>query len=337
MTEPGEAGRELRRMLSGGQVAQVICVAARLGLSDLLAERSRTVGELAEATSTHEPSLRRLMRALEALGLYERDADERFLNTALGSALRTGALGGAAEWARQAGRPYVWNTWSRLFESIHTGQNTFTAVHGMSIWQWREEHAEDRQAFDAAMVGITRAVIDSVVAAYDFSRFGTVVDIGGGHGALLGAVLATYPSVRGVLFDQPTALRGAQELMAEVGVAERCELVGGDFFESVPSGVDAYVLKSVIHDWEDEESIAILRTCRQAAAPGASLLLVEQLLDRATNPLGVALADINMFVLPGGRERTSDEYGALLAAAGWSLTRIVPTTTDFSVVEAAAA
>ena len=337
MTSPLEAGLALRQRLEGMRVAAVLCAAAELRLSDLLAQRPQTAAELAEATSAHAPTLQRLLRALEALQIFERDAEGRYSNTVLGAALQTGAPGGAAEWARYVGRPHYWHTWTGLPETIRTGENTFTATNGMSVWEWRAQRPDEREVFDNAMTGLTRAVIDGVVSSYDFSAFGTVADIGGGNGGLLASILAANPSVRGVLFDQPDAVAAASPLLTAAGVANRCELVGGSFFDGVPAGADAYVLKSIIHDWDDESSGAILRRCREAADDAATLLLVEQLVDQAPDRVRTALSDINMLVMPGGQERTTNEYAALLAAAGWRLTRTVSTATDSFVIEAAAA
>ena len=173
-----------------------------------------------------------------------------------------------------------------------------------------------------------------VVDAYDFGRFGTVVDVGGGRGMLLAAVLARYPSVDGVLFDQPDVVAGAHELLSTTGVSPRCRVVGGSFFDAVPDGGDAYLLKSVIHDWPDAESVEILRTCRRAMPAHGRLLLVEQLLDGSPDPVRTAFSDLTMLVMAGGQERTTDEYHSLLAAAGFDLTRTVPTGSDVFMIEA---
>ena len=311
-------------MASGFQQAQALHAAAALGVSDALVHGPLSIADLAVATGTHEGSLLRLMRALTGLGVYSREADGRFANTPLGEAL---AGSGYADWVRMIGRPFYWNAWAGLTESIRTGANAFSAMNGMSVWQWRARHPDDQAAFDAAMTGVTRPVVESVVQAYDFAGAETVVDVGGGHGALLRAIVQRYPSVHGVLFDQPQVVETAT-------LPDGCERVGGDFFESVPDDGDVYLLKSVIHDWDDDESVAILRSCRRVARPSTTLLLVEQLLDASPNPARTAFSDLNMLVMPGGRERTSDEYAALLSSAGWSLSRVIATSTDHFVLEA---
>lgn len=189
--------------------------------------------------------------------------------------------------------------------------------------------------FDDAMTALSRGVADAVADAYDFGRFGTVVDVGGGRGALLGAVLARHPTMQGVLFDQPDVVAGADEVLAAAGVSERCRVVGGNFFQSVPEGGDAYLLKAVIHDWPDVESVEILRTCRRAMPSHGRLLLVEQLLDQSPDPLRTALSDLTMLVIAGGTERTTDEYRALLRSAGFELLAIVSTGSEVFVLEAA--
>jgi hypothetical protein len=316
----------MRAMVNGYQVSHALSVAAGLGLSDLLADGPRTAAELATATGTHEPTLRRLLRALSTVGVYERQ-DDGFALTELGAVLRSDVPGSIAGWAGLIARPYYVQAWTGLADSVRTGENAFSQQNGTSVWSYRSTHPEELAIFDRAMTSLSSAVATAVAEAYDFGGFGTVVDVGGGHGGLLAAILARHPSVRGVLFDRP-------DVAAAAPVGERCTVVGGDFFTGVPEGGDAYLLKAVIHDWPDEESIKILSSCRRAMAPTATLLLVEQVVDLAPDPVRTAFSDLNMLVLPGGRERELAEYGALLAAAGFTLGRVVPTGTDVFVVEA---
>jgi hypothetical protein len=332
-----DATRELHRLVIGYQVSQAVHVAAALGLCDLLADGPRSVAELAAAAGADARSLTRLMRALAAVGLFVRDGDERFANTGLGEALRVDAPRSVAGRARLVGRPFHWQAYGSLEQSIRTGDSAFAAVHGESVWEYLAKRPDEQKVFDEAMTGLSRAVADEVVDAYDFGRFGTVVDVGGGRGMLLSAVLLRYPSVVGVLFDQPDVVAGAHELLSGAGVAERCRVVGGSFFDSVPEGGDAYLLKSVIHDWPDAESVEILRTCRQSMPAQGRLLLVEQLPNESPDPVQTAFFDLTMLVMAGGQERTTDEYRSLLAAAGFDLTRTVPTGGDVFVIEAAPA
>jgi SAM-dependent methyltransferase len=322
-----DAVARMRAMVNGYQVSHALSVAASLGLSDLLADGPRTPAELAAATGTHEPTLRRLLRALATVGVYERQDDGRFALTELGATLRSDVPGSVAGWATLIGRPSYVHAWAALEDSVRTGENAFTRVHGTSVWEYRAARPEEQAVFDRAMTSLSGPVIDAVARAYDFGRFGSVVDVGGGRGHQLAAILERHPGVRGVLFDQP-------EAVAAVAPGERTSVVGGDFFESVPEGCDAYLLKAVLHDWPDEECVAILRSCRRAMAPGGVVLLVEQLLDLAPDPVRTAFSDLNMLVAPGGRERELAEYGSLLTAAGFSLGRAVPTGTDVFVIEA---
>ncbi|TDW66428.1 methyltransferase [Kribbella pratensis] len=327
-----DASRELQRLAGGYQVTQAIHVAARLGISDLLATSPKSLTELASSTGTDEESLARLMHALTALGLYTADGDA-FANTELGAALRVDAPHSVAGWARFIGTGSHWEAYTGLEQSIRTGETAFPAVHGEPVWEYRAKHPDEQAAFDAAMTSRSDAVADAVPAAYDFSRYQTVVDIGGGRGQLLARILERNPSVSGVLFDQPDVVAGADDVLAASGVAARCKVVGGNFFESVPAG-DAMVLKSVIHDWADAESIQILRTCRRALPADGRVLLVEQLLDRSPDPVGTAFSDLNMLVMTGGRERTTDQYEALFAAAGLGLSDVVPTGGQSFIIEA---
>jgi hypothetical protein len=321
-----DASRELFRLIGGYQVSQAISVAARLRISDVLATGPMSLDELAAASGTDTRALARLMRALTALGLYTADGGT-FANTELGAALRADAPRSAAGWARFIGTGSYWQTYAALEQSVRTGDTAFSILHGEPVWEYRARHPDEQDAFDAAMTSMADAVSSAVVAAYDFSRYGTVVDVGGGHGRLLLGILERYPTVKGVLFDQTDVVAGAS--------ADRFQVVGGDFFDSVPGG-DALVLKSVIHDWADAESIAILRNCRQALRPGGRVLLVEQLLDLSPDPVRTAFSDLNMLIMTGGRERTTDEYRTLLAAAGLELVDTVATASPTFVIEAAA-
>lgn len=329
-----DPSQQLRQMVTGYQVTQAVYVAARLGLSDLLAVAPRTVADLARSTSTHEPTLGRLLRALASVGIYEQDAEGRFANTELGELLRADVPGSIEGWAAFAGRMHHWQAWAGLHDSVLTGDNAFTTVHGTSVWEYRQQRPEEQVAFDRAMTSRTRAVTESVLDAFDFARFGTVADVGGGVGGLLAAILERYPTVHGVLFDQPDVVEAAGEMFERAGVADRYEKTGGSFFEAVPPGVDAYLLKAVIHDWSDEDAIAILRVCRRSASEDSALLLVEQLLGQGPDPRWTAFSDLNMLVGPGGQERTLDEYRVLLEAAGWSLNAATQTRTFVFVIEA---
>jgi hypothetical protein len=310
----------LVRLINGYQVSQAIHVAAALGLADALADGPRAVCELASVTATNEDALHRLLRALAAVEIVHEEDDGTFALTTLGEELR----GPAGAWAAFIGRPYHWTTWGHLIHSVRTGGNAFQALHGVDVWEYRAEHPEEAAIFDAAMTGLSMRVNAAVAAAHDFGRYGVLVDVGGGRGALLAGILARYPGVRGILFDQSAVVAGAE--------ADGLEIVGGSFFESVPEGGDAYMLKSVLHDWEDDPAIQILRVCRRAARTGTALLVIE----RQFSLPAAKLSDLNMLVGPGGRERTAEEYAALLATAGYELLGETTTAAGVSVFEARA-
>jgi O-methyltransferase domain/Dimerisation domain len=332
--DPMDASRELRRLVTGYQVSQAVHVAATLGLCDLLADGPRSVADLAAATRTDASALNRLMRALAAVGLFDGDGDEGYANTELGNALRIDAPRSLAGWVRFVGRPVHWETYAALEHSIRTGEDAFATVHGQALWGYLGNHPDDQEALDDAMTALSRTMADDVVDAYDFGGFGTLVDVGGGHGLLLAALLSRYPSAMGVLFDQPQVVAGAHALLSDAGVSQRCRVVGGSFFDSVPEGGDMYLLKSVIHDWSDAQSVEILRTCRRSMPAHGRLLLVEQLLDESPDPVRTEFSDLTMLVMAGGQERTTEQYRSLLAAAGFDLTRSVPTRGDVFLIEA---
>jgi hypothetical protein len=327
-----DPSEQMQRLVTGYRVSQALHTAAVLGLSDLLADQPMTVAELAEAAECDERSLRRLLRALAVVEVYQELPDGRFASTQLGDQLRSDLPGNHHALATFIGRPYTWQTWSALPHSIRTGENAFRFVHGRDAWQYRAEHPEESAIFDANMTAQSARGGAAIVRAYDFGRFPTVVDVGGGRGALLAAILSQQPTLRGILFDQPHVVSGAGALLKEAGVHSRCEVVGGDMFDTIPAGGDAYVLKAIVHDWDDPQAHAILTNCRAAMEPSATLILMERLFNASEQD--TSFSDLNMLVGPGGLERTTDEYADLFAAAGFRLTRTVPTGTPWSVIEA---
>jgi hypothetical protein len=310
---------ELLRLVNGYQASQAIHVAATLGIADLLADGARSSDDVAEAAGADPDALYRLLRALAALGVLHEEDGRRFSLTELGDGLRSDAPQSVAGWAAYIGRPAYWQAWGALLHSVRTGETAFPAVHGTDVWDYRAHRPEDSAAFDRAMTASTRTIDAAVVEAYDFGRYGTIVDVGGGRGALLAALLRRHPAMQGVLFDRPHVVAEAVELLEEAGVADRCRIKGGSFFDGVPAGADAYLLKSIVHDWEDPEATAILERCRAAIGDrGGALLLVERDLGPPNEVPAAKLSDLNMLVAPGGRERTQEEYAALLAASGFA-------------------
>jgi O-methyltransferase/methyltransferase family protein len=321
---------DLYRLINGYQTTQAIHVVAALGVPDLLADGPRSAEELARETGTHAPSLDRVLRALASLDVLHEEDDGRFALGELGQPLRSDHPQSAAGWAAFVGRPPNWAAWGALAHTVATGENAFRHVHGEDVWRYRETRPEESAVFDRAMESTTHGATESVLEAFDFGRFRLIVDVAGGTGAFLTAILDRYPKARGILFDQPHVVRGAV-------VPERVAVVEGSFFDAVPEGGDAYLLKAILHDWEDEESVSILRACREAIAPEGALLVVERLLGAPNERPEAKLSDLNMMVAPGGRERTLEEYGALFEAAGFRLVGETATSSGRSVIEAAPA
>ena len=334
MSELADPRRHLLGLINGFRISQALHVAAVLRLSDHLAEGPRTVDDLAAVAGCDPRSLHRLLRALASAGVYAAEPDGRFASTALGDELRSTGLG---DWAAFAGASSMWRAWGALEHSVRTGENAFAAVHGETVWEYRADNPAAGAAFDAAMAALSRRAGAAVLDAYDFAAFHTVADVGGGNGALLATVLGRHPHLRGHLLDQPHVVAAAPALLAAAGVADRCEVHPGDLFTDVPPAADAYLLKSILHDWPDEAALTIARTCRRAMRPGSVMLILERVI--AGPPylpadLPATFSDLNMLVGPGGQERTRAEYEALLRAADLRLTRVVPTTTDVSIIEA---
>jgi hypothetical protein len=325
----------LLRLVSGYQLSHALHVAARLDIADRLAGGPQSSDELAAALDVDPYALYRLLRALAAVGVLHELDGRRFELTELGEGLRSDVPGSIHGWALMIGRPLHWNTWSSLVDSIRTGENTFRLVHGTDVWSYRSQRPEELAIFDGAMTSMTGVADAAVLAAYDFGRFGEVVDVAGGRGALLAAILAKHDAVRGVLFDQPDVVANAGPLLDRFG--DRCRAVGGSFFESVPPGADAYVLQSILHDWEDEDCLAILRVLEAAMPEHGAVLVLERDLGGPNENAPAKLSDLNMLVNPGGRERSEEEYAALFAAAGLCYVAATPSAAGITVFEAAAA
>jgi SAM-dependent methyltransferase len=329
-TGGGGTVEQLRQLLWPGAVAvQAIHVAAKLHLADLMAAGPKSVAELAEATHTNETSLARFLRALTSLGIFATDPSGRYCQTPLSDTLRADHPESIRPSAMMLGARFIWEPVGWLDEAIRTGQVAFERVHSAPFFQYLAKNPEDAAIFNAAMSSMP-SYLAEIVGAYDFSKFRRIVDVGGGQGALLAAILEANPQTRGVLQDLPSVIAGAGVLRRE-GIAERCEAVGGDFFDGVPEGGDAYVLKGIIHDWDDEAAVKILKNCRRAIRPDGTLILLDTVLTGADDPAR-ALMDLFMMVLTSGRERTEPEFRSLLQQAGFSLTRVI-STRFHSIVE----
>lgn len=312
---------------------QGISVAAELKVADALAGGPLTADELARRVGADPDALGRLMRALISEGIFARRRDGRFALNALGETLRSDAATSMAGMARMVGHPQYREHWSGLADAVRTGEAYPPKLRGMGSWEWLETQPEFAAVFNDAMTSVSEFAVAPVVAAYDFSPFSTVVDVGGGHGRLLSAIVAATPGARGILYDLPQVVEGAPELLAKYGVADRVRVEGGSFLDSVPEGGDAYVLKNVIHDWPDAESLTILKNVRKAAKRGATLLLVEFVIPDHDREFIGKWADMEMLVQVAARERTADEYRKLYQQAGFELVRVVPTAGPISLVE----
>ena len=332
MTPPLPPEAVISQMIFGKWVAMALSVAAKLRVADTLAAGPKAVAELAEKTGTHAPSLYRLLRALASVGVFAEDAEGRFCQTPLSEVLRSDVPGSMRAVADYCGADWSWRPWGKLLESVRTGRTAFDDVFGEQAFEYLAKHPAESAVFNEGMTGFSLQESPAVAEAYDFSPFGTVVDVGGGHGHLLCTILKKYPGPRGVVFDAPHVVEGAAPRIAEAGLSDRCRALGGDFFRSVPAG-DAYVMKHIIHDWADDKATTILRNCRAAANPGAKLLLVEMVISPGNEPSPGKLLDLEMLVIASGKERTEAEYAELLAGAGWKLTRIEATKSATSVIE----
>ena len=330
-TSPRET---LDRMIRGSIHAQLLYVAAKLGVPDLLSDGPKTAEELADAVGAHSRSLYRVLRALSSLGVFIEDEEGRFALTPLSEALRTGVPDSMRNPAIMFGESWFWRPYGELHRNVMTGDGAFRHVFSRELFDYLAADPEAAEVFNDCMTASTAGHAAAVAQAYDFTGIETLVDVAGGHGSLLAQILKAHPHLKGVLFDQPGVVDGATRLLEAEGVSDRCRVVGGDFFESVPDGGDAYLLKWIIHDWEDEKAGVILRNCRRVMPQEGKLLIVEREMSPAGEPSSAKLGDITMTVIPGGQERTSKEYRELLASSEFSLTRIVPTESELSVFEA---
>ncbi|MGE5775070.1 MAG: methyltransferase, partial [Chloroflexota bacterium] len=314
-TPPSSNQQTLMQMINGYWNSQMICVAAKLGIADLVADGPKSSAELARTTGTHAPTLYRLLRALASLGVFVEDDQGRFGLTPLAEPLRTGVPDSLHDWVVFAAGVEAWRSWEQLSYSVTTGEAAFEHVWGMPNWDYRAQKPEANAIFNAAMISVSSRRIGPVMGAYDFSGIRTLVDVGGGHGAFIAAILSAYPMMRGILFDLPHVIAGAELVLQAAGIAGRCETIGGSFLEAAPGGGDAYLLSKVIHDWGDDLAAVILRNCRQVMTVHSRLLLVEAVIPPGNTPHPGKLADINMLIAnSGGRERTEAEFRALFHA-----------------------
>jgi hypothetical protein len=323
------------QLISARWVAQAIGAAAKFRFADLLAEGPRSARDVAREAHTDPDVTHRLLRALASYGIFEERELGTFANTPASDSLRADIPGSLRPMALYSSAPHIVQAWAELPHSVATGAPAFRHTHGVSTWEYLRTHAEAAEEFDAAMTANSQREAGAVLDAYDFSRFETLVDVAGGAGLLLQAVLGKHDRLKGILFDLPHAIEHAREVVGASPVASRCELVAGDAFEGVPHGADAYMMKHIVHDWSDADSLRILASIHKAARPGATLLVIDAVVEPGNGPQFAKILDINMLVMTeGGRERTEAEFADLLRRGGFVLERTVRTMAPLWVLEA---
>lgn len=320
---------QISRMLTGYWITQALYVAAKIGLADLLKDGPKSSEDLASATKTHPRSLYRLLRGLASVGVFAEHDGHRFSLTPLAECLRSES-GTQRALAIMVGEEH-YHAFAELLYSVQTGKTAFDKVYGVPVFDFLSKHPEQAKVFDEAMVGVHGRETAAMLEAYDFSGIGVLADIGGGNGSVITAVLRKYPTMTGILFDLPGVADRAKANIHAAGLADRCQVVGGSFFESVPGGADAYMMRHIIHDWDDEKSSVILKNVHKAMGKDGRLLVVESVIGSESS-FG-KLLDLAMLVIPGGAERTEEEYRSLFGVAGFRLTRIVATKAEVCVVE----
>jgi hypothetical protein len=324
----------LIQLLTGAWATQAVATAARLSIPDLLAGGPRTADEVAAKAEIDDGGTYRLLRALASLGVLERRADGRFALTAIGERLRSDAPGTFRDAFIAETDTIHWRSWEKAADAVRSGLPRPKPVFGMPAFDYYAQNPTEGEQFGRAMQNISRFAAAAVLEAYDFSGVRTVMDVGGGNGSLALAILEKHPEMRGKVFDLPYMAPHAHASIAAAGAAQRCVFEAGDFFAAVPKGADLQVLKFILHDWTDEECVRLLGCCRASLSPGGRILIVEMLVPEEIRPDFVMLMDLNMLVMTGGRERTAKEFEKVLSEAGFEMTRVIPTSSPFSLVEA---
>jgi hypothetical protein len=329
----------LMHLITGYQVSQVLYVAVRAGIVDALRDGSKSSADLAIATRTHAPSVHRLLRTLTAYGVLDEVASDRFALTDMGQYLRSDASEMIGSLVLMYGCDNFWKTWGELLHTVRTGETAVKYLFGSpDVFEYYAQNPEIEHIVNAGMTALSASFASAVVARVDLSAFGSCVDVGGGRGFLLSAILRTYPTMRGILFDLPHVVAAAAPLLEKAGVTAQSDIVAGDMFSCVPHGAELYLLSRVIHDWGDEHALDILTVCHRAMGPEAKLMLIERVLATVTDRSGLnqrrLLSDLNMLVRTGGRERTVDEYSMLLKTAGFQVDGVIPTITEVTIIEA---
>lgn len=323
----------LNQLSTAGLLSQALYVVATLGVADHLKDGPRTTEELATSVGANPSALYRIMRALASVGVFTEIQPRQFAVTELGSCLRSDVPDSVRALFRMT--KWEWAAWGSMLQVVQSGRTGFSGVHGMGYFDYLQTHPEDAAIFDEAMAGFVSMNGMAVLGAYDFSSFGSVVDVGGGDATLMIAILNAHPGVKGILYELPSVISKAQQKIENADLAHRCECRGGDFFRApLPPGGDAYLLVSVLHDWEDEASAQILENCRRAVSASSKILVIEMIIPPGDAPFPGKILDLEMLVSLGGRERTISEYEALLNRAGFAVAQVIPTAGPSSIIEA---
>jgi ubiquinone/menaquinone biosynthesis C-methylase UbiE len=323
--------QQVLQMITSYWTAQAIHVAAKLKLADLVKDGPKTAAELAELTNTQPQALYRLLRALSSVEIFAEDENGRFRLTPIAECLLD-VHGSQYAVAMMMGDEH-YRAWGELLYSVQTGKPAFDHIYGTGVFEFLSEHPEQAKIFDAAMTGFHGPETQAMIDAYDYAGVNTLVDIGGGNGTVLTAVLKSNPALKGILYDLPGVIERAKKNIADAGLSSRCQTIAGSFFESAPPGGDAYQMRHIIHDWTDEQCHTILSHIRKVIPKTGRLLVIEMVIKPRNEFQPAKWLDLNMLVLPGGRERTEAEYAEMYARAGFRLERVVPTPTEVSVIE----
>jgi O-methyltransferase/methyltransferase family protein len=331
MTTP-DPSVELMRMINWYQVSQALHVAAVLGVADQLKDGQKSYDVVARACGAHPPFVYRLLRALAAVGVFHETDKKEFLLTPLGVCLTTDAPESRRDYARWIGTPGQWGSWGNLHRSIKSGESASELTYGKDAWSYRAEHPEEQAVFNSAMTSNSRLEAKAVLEAYDFSRSACIVDIGGGQGFLLKSILIACPATTGILFDQPQVIASAHQVPVSAELEQRYRLVAGSFFESVPETGDVYLMKAILHDWNDNRSRDILRTCRRAMSSKAILFVIERVVGLPNEGPEGKFSDLNMMVQYAALERTHQEFDDLLKSGGFKMIEVIPTRSPLSII-----
>ncbi len=324
----------LTRMAHGFCEAKALQVAAELGIADLIAEEPKTADQLSKILGVHSDSLYRLLRALASLGIFKEITDSHFENTPLSEAIRADVPGSVKDFVIHAPFDGFVLAWTKFMDVVRTGKPSFKDVNGCDQWEYFQKHRESAERFNKGIAARTSQVTYALLKSYDFSQFKTLIDVGGGLGTVLASILNKFPQLHGCLYDQSSVIEGAKSFLEAQGVISRCNLISGDFFESVPKDFDAYLMKSITHDWEDEKALAILKNCRASINKNGKLLIIDAVISRDNAPHPGKWKDLMMLVVYGSRERTEQEFQNLLRESGFELKQVIALPIPDALIEA---